>query len=71
MTANGKAVQEDKYEEKFIDRNIKIGVSDKANTEIEGMKIIRNSNGKLDVHVNFFKHGINIRNGLGVYKFEI
>ncbi len=66
---NGKAVQQDKYEAKYIDKNIKLGVSDKD--EIEGVKIKRNKKGGYDMFVSFCAEGDNGLKWKTIYKFDL
>jgi hypothetical protein len=76
---NGKSVQQDK---KFSDNvskvinlpsTIKIGKRSfkKKNVEVEGMDFVRNEKGKIDVHINYYARGVDVRNGITIFRFGL
>ena len=75
----GKSVQQDKKFSEHVSKviklpsTIKIGKRNfkKKNVEVEGMDFVVKDDGKIDVHINYYAHGVDIRNGITIFRFGL
>ena len=75
----GKSVEQDKKFSENVSRvirlpdTIKIGKRSfkKQNVEVEGMDFVVNEKGKIDVHINYYARGVDIRDGITIFRFGL